>query len=1736
MKHKAQRNTMPARTTLLAAAAVIIFGAVPISTAGEATKLARKAPVGRDITPARVMIDGDIVVEAGEAYVCFDYHIFPRSVTADSVYIQLKNGAKVPANVVRAHPDHVDTYRIDLLEALTANSEYIGYVTTDVKDINQDSVEAESWSFYTPTVTPNGQLVPVTARIDIDFGEDQAMYEDSLKGTQNVIVTDSDDTIVPGTVVKNPAGVGTYIFVPNSDLAHSETYTVTILGGNVQDSSRNPLFADIACTFKTVDLTVVDIIPPDGTRQVSPNKTLTIVTATFSDRANPSTVTTGTFHVTAQQGGTVPGTVALVPGTAERIFTFTFTQDLAASTTYTVTVTNGIKDYAGGSLLAKSTTFTTAGLDVVDFHWEGEPGAAPVRPWIKVLFSSEVVPISVNPVSFRLENQRVPTNVYPGTFEWNGDSTEVTFRVRGPLPLHKADTYHVVMTSAIMGQNGLPLAPPSPPKSFTTVPLSLAVSGVIPADAAGDVPPASDPIRVIFNETVAQDTVTTSTFRLLLRLSGTVEISVQGSVRKFLSTVWWFTPSQPLLRGAEYVVRVTGARVGDANSGITDAYGNAMVEDFSSSFTTSMSGGDYTLRGFVKRYDRSFNPATGAESPDHYVPDRAVRVSFLAADTGDLIDSVITDMDGYYDVNFGAVNPGEIRIRVDTEGILSHQTLFVKDPSTGDAYSWQSDVVDVTTTARQDLEISGSAAPAFNIHDTLMGAYWKVIGDPSEPPYGLGAADAAGFALTAYWAPGTNGTEAAKWGKAVYYNDGEHKIDVPGATDAGEIYDDSYDDRALLEAYARFLQNIYSRDDAPGDRHYTTSRPDRGYGVRLDLRQAWSEGWAHFFASVVGNDSRGAFLGDNAVSVRFDIKTPIVYSPPSAAASGPDNEFAVASILWQFYKDKPANGPNIWAAFTQMQQPATLEEFYRVWASPPNNFEISPDLNAAASLRGIKYQADSEPSSREQPETIAPGGEAVQRTFYPAGNVDYFSFSATQGQEFQIKTFGLSSGADTLFTIMDEMGFVLTQEVAGQPVRTWDDLAGDPVSSITFKAPFAGPNIYLVTCSHSTDALPAVDNAPSDGIAAGCPANLGAYSLTIMSTSGGTTVSRVEPLNGATDVAAGVGQPDVLIVFNGAVDAATVTSTSFTVKDSAGNAADGHIDQIGDANRYFSYVFDADLLESTVYTVDVTADAKDPLGNAIVPFTSTFRTVGPFVDAASVTPLDGAIDVAVDTTVTLKFLQAVDATSATAGIKLFSGETEVAGTVTQDADDPLKLIFQPIDRLLTKVTYTVRVAAVRDEAKTHTMGTPFESSFTTAGFAILSWSLQDQATGVPVSLPESGISITFNSAIDVSTAYDAASMISSTVIVTRDTNVIVGSWVQAIDPRTLIVRPAAYLRGGKQYTVTVKGGDAGVRNASGDTLAADVSITFTAAARPDQQLGESVARVTKAKAYSGSGFIDIAWTNPFGDWPGLLIAAGGEVFPSLTIGSDNSGKPAVQVKNGKVIYQGEPTKTSYRIKAESGGPLRINIWVVNGLDYSRAVSLESRPVSGARGMPGKTDEPAASSSSQQSLAAKPRSALNPFGPQSDHLGAGQPDGGTTDPSTSEPDAVVTPAEQPADGQPVSLTDPVFGNVRGPMRARAASGDGFIDLNWTVPADVEGIVVAVGSAEFPTLKVARDAAGNASFAVIGGSKIYEGTDSKKLRVPTANGGIRRFTLWTFSGGKVSRPISLESRATSGARGI
>jgi hypothetical protein len=93
--------------------------------------------------------------------------------------------------------------------------------------------------------------------------------------------------------------------------------------------------------------------PPNGATGVA------IITASFSEAMTASSINTTTFTVVGPGSTPVAGTVSY--NSTTRIATFTPTNPLAVSTSYTATITTGVKDAAGNALASNHTwTFTTS--------------------------------------------------------------------------------------------------------------------------------------------------------------------------------------------------------------------------------------------------------------------------------------------------------------------------------------------------------------------------------------------------------------------------------------------------------------------------------------------------------------------------------------------------------------------------------------------------------------------------------------------------------------------------------------------------------------------------------------------------------------------------------------------------------------------------------------------------------------------------------------------------------------------------------------------------------------------------------------------------------------------------------------------------------------------------------------------------------------------------------------------------------------------------------------------------------------------------------------------------------------------------------------------------------------------------------------------------------------------------------------------------------------------------------
>ncbi|MGA8059886.1 MAG: Ig-like domain-containing protein [Candidatus Binataceae bacterium] len=225
------------------------------------------------------------------------------------------------------------------------------------------------WTFTTgassdttdPTVTSTNP-----ANLALDVGTNQKITATFNKGMNSSTLTTTTFTLtgpgatpISGTVTYTTIGT-TATFKPSSALAANTLFTAKITTG-VRDLAGNPLASAFTWSFTTgaiPDSTapiVSSTIPADGAMSVSLSAA---ANATFSEAMDPSTITTATFTVTGP--GTTPVAGKVSYDVPDQIATFTPASALAASTTFTATITTGAKDLAGNALASDFVwTFTT---------------------------------------------------------------------------------------------------------------------------------------------------------------------------------------------------------------------------------------------------------------------------------------------------------------------------------------------------------------------------------------------------------------------------------------------------------------------------------------------------------------------------------------------------------------------------------------------------------------------------------------------------------------------------------------------------------------------------------------------------------------------------------------------------------------------------------------------------------------------------------------------------------------------------------------------------------------------------------------------------------------------------------------------------------------------------------------------------------------------------------------------------------------------------------------------------------------------------------------------------------------------------------------------------------------------------------------------------------------------------------------------------------------------------------
>jgi hypothetical protein len=304
------------------------------------------------------------------------------------------------------------------------------------------------------------------------------------------------------------------------------------------------------------------------------------------------------------------------------------------------------------------------------------------------------------------------------------------------------------------------------------------------------------------------------------------------------------------------------------------------------------------------------------------------------------------------------------------------------------------------------------------------------------------------------------------------------------------------------------------------------------------------------------------------------------------------------------------------------------------------------------------------------------------------------------------------------------------------------------------------------------------------------------------------SVSFVVPANNAVSVATST---NAIVTFTEAMNPATISSTTFTLKQGTTGVA-GSVSYSGVTATFTPA---SALAANTVYTGTVTTSAKDLAGNALAATYSWSFTTASSTDITaptvlSTTPANNATSVATSTNATVTFSEAMNPTTiSSTTFTLKQGTTGVAGSVSYSGTTAT---FTPSTNLASNTVYTGTITTGAKDASGNALATNHTWSFTTAIQAdvtaptVLSVTPLLNATSVAVN---SKATVTFSEAMNSSTI---TSSTAGTV---------------SYSGNTASFTPSSALAGNTVYTCTIT---TGAKDGSGNAITANYSWSFTTVA------------------------------------------------------------------------------------------------------------------------------------------------------------------------------------------------------------------------------------------------------------------------------------------------------------------
>jgi hypothetical protein len=287
-----------------------------------------------------------------------------------------------------------------------------------------------------------------------------------------------------------------------------------------------------------------------------------VISATFNEAMNASTINAATFTVTEAGGTAITGTIAYSATTA----TFTPTSPLKPNTTYTGRIKTGVKDLTGNALQTDYTWTFTTGMILVPVVTSTDPIANEINvvlnKTITATFSVPMDPLTLNNTTFIVKRG---TNTVSGAITYTGSTVSFT----PTTPLIDNTIYTVTITNGAKNLEGTSLAG-NYVWSFTTA-IAPTVTTTDPLDNATGVN-LNKTVTAKFSIVMDPLTISTATFTLK---QGTTVIP---GVVTYSGTTASFNPVNPLDTGLTYRATIT--------TGAKSSLGIPMANNYVWDFTT----------------------------------------------------------------------------------------------------------------------------------------------------------------------------------------------------------------------------------------------------------------------------------------------------------------------------------------------------------------------------------------------------------------------------------------------------------------------------------------------------------------------------------------------------------------------------------------------------------------------------------------------------------------------------------------------------------------------------------------------------------------------------------------------------------------------------------------------------------------------------------------------------------------------------------------------------------------------------------------------------------------------------------------------------------------------------------------------------------------------------------------------------------------------------------------------